>query len=51
MVEDITGEELSDQDKEDLDDIVESIVEMTGSLATRATWGTLTGAAALALIQ
>ena len=51
MVEDITGEELSDQDKEDLDEIVESIVEMTGSYATRATWGALTGAAALALIQ
>ena len=50
MIEDIIGEDLSDQDIDDLDDLVESIVDMTG-FATRATWGALTGAVALAVIQ
>ena len=51
MIEDITGEELSQEDKDGLDDLVESIVDMTESFATRSTWGALTGAAALALVQ
>ena len=51
MIEDITREELTQEDKDYLDDVVESIIDMTGSLATRATWGAITGAAALALAQ
>ena len=51
MIEDMTGAELSDEDKGNLDDLVEGIVDMTQSFATRATWGALTGAAALVMFQ
>ena len=50
MIEDWTGEELSEDEKEQLTEIVDGIAELM-QFATRATWGAAVGVSVVLISQ
>ena len=50
MIEDLTGEELSQEDKDDLNDMVQQLADMRQS-ATKAALGVLAGVSAFVMSQ
>ena len=50
MIEDMTGGELTDEDRKNLDDMVEGVKSLT-QFASRATLGAMAGITALVMSQ
>ena len=50
MIEDWTGEELSEDEKEQLTEVVDGISELM-QFATRATWGAVAGVSVVLISQ